>query len=134
MIIGFVSFIILSLAFTTFIPPGFKNLKILPKDISEKALDSIMHNYSISLGERCDFCHVHNQAQDTWDMASDENPYKSIARKMMLMTTAINKLYFKPEDAKSNAQLIETVRCYTCHKGSAIPVSLLPPKEGEENK
>ena len=121
---GFICFVVITAAFTTHQPPGFKNLKILPKDISEKDLDSIMHFYSKSLGVKCSFCHVHNEEQKTWDMASDANPYKLIARKMMLMTDGINKKYFPgDEEDKSKQQVIQTITCYSCHHGGAIPVS-----------
>lgn len=111
-------------AFTTFNPPKFKNLKILPKNISEQALDSIMDRFSISLGVKCGFCHVHNEEKKTWDMASDAKPEKLIARKMMLMTNGINKTYFHPEKgAPKNQQAIKTITCFTCHKGEAMPVS-----------
>lgn len=130
-LIAFVSIITISAAFTTHNPPRFKNLKILPKDISEKALDSIMHNYSMSLKVRCGFCHVHNEEKRTWDMASDANPYKLIARKMMLMTTAINKTYFKAEGGSKDDQAIQTITCYTCHKGEAIPLSM--PEEKKDS-
>ncbi|MDB5199066.1 MAG: c-type cytochrome [Chitinophagaceae bacterium] len=120
-LLGFISFISLA-AFTTFDQPKSKNLKILPKDISEQALDSIMDHYSISLGVNCGFCHVHNDLRKTWDMASDAKSEKLIARKMMLMTTGINTKYFPPEKEVKDQQLIQTITCYTCHKGEAIPV------------
>ncbi len=126
---GFIFFITISAAFTTFDPPRFKNLKILPRFISEKALDSIMEHYSISLGVKCDFCHMHNQEKDTWDMASDVKAEKLIARKMMLMTNGINTKYFPPEKGIKDQQAIQTITCYTCHKGEAIPVDM-----PEENK
>lgn len=130
-IIAFICFIILSVAFTQE-PPGFKNLKILPTDISEKALDSIMHHYSKSLGVKCSFCHVHNEEQKTWDMAIDAKPEKLIARKMMLMADSINTKYFPPEKGVKDQQAIQTITCYTCHKGEAIPVSF-PPIHEERN-
>ncbi len=41
------------------IPNGkYKNLKILPQDISEQKLDSIMEFYSKALGSSCSFCHA----------------------------------------------------------------------------
>ena len=36
----------------------FRNLKVLPQDISGKQLDSIMETYSKALNVSCDFCHV----------------------------------------------------------------------------
>src|SRR5215212_11692736 len=116
-IFGLIVFISITAAFT-YDEPKFKNLKILPKNISERAMDSIMHHYSVSLNVGCDFCHVHNTLRDTWDMASDAKHEKLIARKMMTMTTAINKIYF-PSEAGAKDQ-IQTITCYTCHKGEVI--------------
>jgi hypothetical protein len=39
---------------------GYKNLKVLPKNIKDKQLDSVMHSWSISLGVHCNFCHARN--------------------------------------------------------------------------
>lgn len=130
--LSFIGFIIMSVAFTTYAPPRFKNLRILPKNISEKALDSIMEHYSISLGVKCDFCHVNNKEKNTWDMATDAKPEKLITRKMMLMTKGINLKYFPAEKGTINQQTIEAVTCYTCHKGESLPVSI--PSEKEEEK
>jgi hypothetical protein len=82
-------------AFTITHDPHFTNLQILPKDISEHDLDSVMHHFSLSLGVKCNFCHVVNEEAKKWDMASDDKPEKNIARKMMLMSIDINKNYFK---------------------------------------
>ena len=123
------SALIISVAFTTFDPPRFKNLKILPKNISKEALDSIMEHYSVSLGVKCGFCHVHSEDNKIWDMASDAKPEKLIARKMMLMTNGINVKYFPPEKGSKEQHAIQTITCYTCHKGEAIPVDM-----PEENK
>jgi len=112
-------------AFMTKDPPKFKNLKILKKDISEHDLDSIMHHFAMSLGQRCNFCHVRNNQTNTWDMASDENPYKNVARKMMLMASKINSQNFPPED-KNSKEVVLAVTCYTCHHGQAIPETKAP--------
>lgn len=130
-IIGFVCLTV-SVAFTTFNPPRFKNLKILPKDISKESLDSVMHLYSHSLNVKCDFCHVHIEGTKTWDMASDAKPEKLITRKMMIMAAAINKNYFPPEKDSKDQQAIQTITCYTCHKGEARPVSVQEQKEQEK--
>lgn len=128
----FAGFVTISLAFQTYDQPIFKNLKILPKNISKEDLDSVMHNFSTSLNVKCGFCHVHNEEKKTWDMASDDNPYKLIARKMMLMTNDINKKYFPAESPNKNLMAIQTITCYTCHKGDAIPASM--PTIIENNK
>lgn len=122
-------FIIISLAFTIDVQPRYKNLKILPQDISKEKLDSIMHNFCMSLSVKCAFCHVRNDAEKKWDFASDSVADKLITRKMMLMTNSINKKYFQeemPEEAK-NAETIVVVGCYTCHRGSALPLKNPPP-------
>lgn len=85
-------------AFTVSHDPEFKNLQILPKDISDHDLDSVMHHFTQSLGVRCDFCHVRNEAAKKMDFAADTKPEKNIARKMMLMAIDINKNYFVDMD------------------------------------
>src|SRR5262245_61567820 len=67
-----------------------RNLKVLPKDISNSDLDSIMDVYSKQLNVACDFCHANSKInpQDL-DYASDDKPEKEITRQMMRMTAAI---------------------------------------------
>ena len=96
----------------------FINLKILPKNISEKELDKVMDGFNIALGVGCDYCHAKKTTVDELNFASDKKPEKDIARKMMLMTTAINKKYFDFNKQKSS---IQAVTCYTCHKGNPMP-------------
>ncbi len=136
-------------AFTTLHQPTFRNLKVLPQDISKGGIDSVMHLFTASLGVRCDFCHVRN------DFSSDEKPEKNIARKMLLMTIMLNKSYFKEMDADHDhdmsdsshdaemanmmsvnvdttlnpgdyKQIFTTVSCFTCHHGEPHPDSKAP--------
>jgi len=101
---------------------GFKNLKVLPKDISKKQLDSTMEYYSISLGVRCGFCHARlaDTTKRGLDFASDKKEEKSRAREMITMTSFINKGYFD-EAHSSKTDTIKTVTCFTCHRGSNEP-------------
>src|SRR4051794_23891080 len=39
-------------------PDKWKNLKVLPQDISEDSLKAVMRFYSSSLGVKCNFCHA----------------------------------------------------------------------------
>lgn len=98
-----------------------KNLQILPKDISDQKLDSIMESYNKALGIGCGFCHspAKNNA-DSLDFAIDENPMKENARKMMRMTIDINKnnFYF---DKSIRPEYLNVVNCKTCHRGEAYP-------------
>jgi hypothetical protein len=96
----------------------FKNLKVLPKDISKDSLDHVMHTFTASLGVKCNFCHAFNNGK--MDFASDEKEEKNIARYMMNMTAGINKTYFNSENS-TMPDTINIVRCFTCHRGSPHP-------------
>ena len=82
-------------------PP--KNLKVLPADTN---IRQTMGVYAASLGVKCTGCHIQG------DFASDENPHKEIARKMIVMTTEINAKF---PDGKIH------VTCFTCHRGEEHP-------------
>ena len=97
-------------------PP--QNLKVLPKDTARPALTAIMRGYTAALGVKCDHCHVEDMAQ----RASDDNPKKDIARKMIKMTMDINATYLQgvgdpalPDQPK--------VTCFTCHRGAVKPLT-----------
>jgi Photosynthetic reaction centre cytochrome C subunit len=93
-------------------PPKYKNLKVLPKNISEAALDKIMDNYNVALGVNCNYCHSKSTKADELLFESDAKPEKLIARKMMIMTNDINKRHFKGA---------ATISCITCHRGQEFP-------------
>lgn len=100
--------------------PRYKNLKVLPKNTTKQQMDSIMKSFSASLGVKCNFCHVFNQAQKSMDFASDANEHKGISRDMMKMTAKLNKKYFDVKNSKSVSAPLE-VTCYTCHNGKEHP-------------
>ena len=133
-------------AFTTHQQPDWKNLKILPQDISKDGLDSVMHHFTHSLGVKCNYCHAGNPAERKMDFPSDEKPEKLIARKMMSMTIDINKNHFQQiaemmdsgkmtanTDTSSVSYMLKYVTCYTCHHGDPHPKND-PPKEMENNR
>ncbi len=102
--------------------PGYKNLKILPKDISHEDLHKVMKQFNNALGVKCGFCHA--PSKDTtvskWpDFASDDKPEKSIARAMMKMTLNINKKFFAVKNPSFGGQL--EITCVTCHHGEPHP-------------
>lgn len=103
-------------------PQGkYKNLKILPKDISEQKMDSIMESYSKALGVSCSFCHTEvKNFPDSLDYASDDNTMKENAREMMRMTILINKTYFH-FDKNEKPEYLKVVNCKTCHRGEPLP-------------
>ena len=101
-----------------------RNLKVLPQDISDKALDSFMHSYNRALGVTCDFCHVKiNFIPDSMNYVSDVNPRKEEARKMMRLTIQLNKDYFYFDTTK-RPEYLSVVVCMTCHRGDPMPADL----------
>jgi hypothetical protein len=109
----------------------FKNLKILPKNISENELDKIMDNYKMALGVDCGYCHAKEQKGDDLDFASDKKPEKQIARKMMTMTKDINIKYFS---FNGKAGTVQAVSCITCHREKPRPEidSIVSSKKNDE--
>jgi Photosynthetic reaction centre cytochrome C subunit len=99
-------------------PPQFKNLKVLPKNITEAALDKIMDDFNYSLGVSCDYCHTKANKADELNFASDTKSEKSVARKMMLMTYDINIKHFGGTKDRIKPQ---TIKCITCHRQKPYP-------------
>lgn len=118
-ILGLVAFVLIGVAASR--PYEERNLKVLPKDISDADLDSVMEVYSRHLDVGCDFCHVPSKTDPLKaDYASDDKPEKEITRQMMRMTAAINKDFFNYTIVyKANEKM--AVTCYTCHDGFARP-------------
>lgn len=110
LVVTVISFI--SLSFTQE-KPGYKNLKVLNKNISKEELEIVMKEFKTALGVKCNFCHAQSKTDpDKLDFASDENKHKNVARSMMKMTTRINKKHFKGESV---------ISCYSCHNGNKEP-------------
>ena len=86
--------------------PKIQVLKGLP----ESQLGLVMNFVAVSMGRRCDYCHVNNSGK--WDWESDEKEEKLTARKMMTMVLAINKDNFRGNTS---------VSCFTCHRGRTSP-------------
>lgn len=103
-------------------PSGpYRNLQVLPKDISDQKLDSIMDSYNKALGVGCGFCHSPAKSNpDNLDFALDDNPMKENARKMMRMTIEINKTNFY-YDKTERPEYLKVVTCKTCHRGDPFP-------------
>lgn len=98
-----------------------KNLQILPQDISDQQLDSIMVSYNQALGVDCAFCHTSVAGfPDSLDYASDKNRMKENAREMLRMTIHINKTWFY-FDKSQRPEYLNVVHCMTCHRGVAYP-------------
>lgn len=99
----------------------YKNLKVLPEDISPKRLQQIMvDEFDDGLGVGCGFCHAKQKGSDRLDYTSDAKPEKEIARTMMRLTLKLNRKYFRvSRPLIGDSALIVT--CQTCHRGEAHP-------------
>lgn len=117
-----IAILLLGIAGTT--PPvhkdAFKNLKILPHDISNEKLHNIMNEFNQSLGVKCAYCHAPKDSLGIMDFASDINSTKEDARNMMKMTIQINKDYLKVNQPMIGDSTM-VITCYTCHHGSPYP-------------
>lgn len=113
-----------SYAFTKQSSPEWKNLKILPKNITEHQMDSVMHHFSVSLNVGCEFCHVKTVVNNNeeWDMASDKKKHKLKAREMMTMTNELNDKYFPYGGKAADLSTALTITCYSCHNGHKEPM------------
>jgi len=108
--------------------PGsdFKNLRVLPKDITEQKLDSIMDSYCKALNVGCDFCHEKKvdstgKVTDDLDFAAD-GIMKENARGMITLMIDINTRYFYYDKTIQPAYL-NAVSCNTCHRGNPFPLN-----------
>jgi hypothetical protein len=97
-----------------------RNLKVLPNDISNEKLDSIMRSYTVALGVKCSFCHAAKSNTTELDFASDAEPMKNNARAMMRMVINIDSGYFY-FDKNVRVEYLNVVNCKTCHRGEPIP-------------
>lgn len=100
----------------------WKNIQML-KGLPESQLFPLMNFVSVSLGVKCDYCHVKQgkdpkTGYDNWVWESDDKPEKKSARDMMRMVIALNK-------SQGFGLGPDEVSCYTCHRGSTRP-QLLP--------
>ena len=98
-----------------------RNLKVLPADISDARLDSIMQSWNKALGVNCEFCHVKKKIYPgDMDYASDAEPMKENARDMLRMTIEINRNHFW-FDKNQRPEYLHTISCKTCHRGEPFP-------------
>ncbi|HMF96998.1 MAG TPA: c-type cytochrome [Vicinamibacterales bacterium] len=106
-------------------PPPMTNLQVYPKDIPRPQLVTTMQGFVAALGVQqsggCGYCHAGTAPQFDW--ASDSNPKKVVARKMILMSREVTAKL--PEVTGKTASEVTTLRCGTCHRGVPIP-KLLP--------
>ena len=79
-----------------------------------------MQRMTQALGASCGTCHARG------NFASESNPRKAVARRMLEMTKAINQQFFadyKPEEGTSR---LGRITCFTCHQGELHPKAQPP--------
>lgn len=105
----------------------FKNLKVLPKDISHDSLISIMRGFAAALGVRCEFCHVEGprdaDGRRRLEPAKDDKAPKRDARVMLRMVALLNDSVLPTLPKRGDPKV--RVQCVTCHAGKARPRTLV---------
>ena len=111
--------------------PPVTNLKVLPKKLTYRQVDHVMDEWAASLGVRCTYCHVRDEAARKFDYAADTKPEKEMARHMYKMMVTINKKYFKAGEKDTLGMVkLTSVNCNTCHNGKAKPELTIPKRAG----
>lgn len=106
--------------------PPWKNLKVLPQDISKDSLDHLMDNYATSLGVKCNYCHMPSKTNPTkLDFPDDGKIEKEIARGMIVMADEINAKYFQPHFPDPKPKQVHVINCVVCHRGAPNPEKYL---------
>jgi hypothetical protein len=122
------SAVVTMVALTSMAPdnPEYKNLKVLPKNISHEQLGKVMGEWAGSLGVHCNFCHVRDTAAKKMDFVSDAKPEKETARHMFKMMNKINQKFFEAKKDSLGMMMKAGINCYTCHRGISHPEVKLP--------
>ncbi|HXI27025.1 MAG TPA: c-type cytochrome [Vicinamibacterales bacterium] len=79
-----------------------------------------MQRITQAVGATCGTCHTRG------NFASETNPRKAVARRMLEMTKAINQQFYadyKPETGESR---LGRITCFTCHQGELHPKAQPP--------
>jgi hypothetical protein len=103
------------------------DLKVLPTTWSRQQVGALMNTFNTSLGVQCSHCHAEdpnapppNPGQNPrLDYKLDTKPEKEVARAMIKMTMDLNAAARRPGDADT----VEKVSCYTCHRGAETPAN-----------
>jgi len=129
-----------SLPLAAQIPEKFENLQVLPKDIHRDTLTQIMRGFTMSLGVRCQFCHVERAPAAgapggggcggggggggglNFDFFKDDKDNKKIARHMLKMVDSINNKFLASIPNRDDPPT--TINCATCHRGLMKPTTI----------
>ena len=90
------------------------------KGLTVPQFETEMRHFVQGVGMNCGGCHTRG------NFASEDNPKKAIARRMIEMTRALNTRYFPAYVPADGESTLGRVTCYTCHRGEASPKSAPP--------
>lgn len=90
------------------------------KGLTVPQFETEMRHFVQAVGMNCGGCHTRG------NFASEDNPKKAIARRMIEMTQALNRKYFAAYTPPEGESTLGRVTCYTCHQGEAKPKSAPP--------
>jgi hypothetical protein len=90
------------------------SVKVL-RGLTVPEFEAEMQLMTQALGVSCGYCHVRR------DFASEDNPRKAKARRMLEMTRAINQQFFPDYKPAGEESRIGKVTCFTCHQGNETP-------------
>lgn len=90
------------------------NVKVLT-GMTVPAFENEMQLMTSYLGVTCGYCHARG------NFASESNPHKATARKMLEMTRTVNAQFFPEFTPPDGESRLGKVTCYTCHQGNAKP-------------
>jgi hypothetical protein len=79
-----------------------------------------MRHFVQALGVNCGGCHTRG------NFASEDNPRKAVARRMIEMTKALNRKAFAAYVPAEGETSLGRVTCFTCHQGELAPKSAPP--------
>lgn len=102
----------------------WKNLTVLPQNISSDSLKGLMKGYNKALGVKCNYCHTEIPGSDKLNFPDDSKKEKEYARHMISMTHQINATHFNWENA-TDPNKINVVTCAMCHRGNPNPTKVL---------
>ena len=132
---GALTVVVVSSASYAQLPAKPENLQVLPKDMPTDSVVAVMRGFAMSLGVRCQFCHVERQGVagapggpdgpgaggpfQNFDFKLDDKKEKKTARVMLRMVDSINTVMLPKipdrDDPPTN------VTCVTCHHGLNKP-------------
>ena len=82
-----------------------------------------MRHFVQALGVNCGGCHARG------NFASEDNPRKATARRMIEMTRRLNQRFFPDYTPAEGDTSLGRVTCFTCHQGSTTPKSAATPAQ-----